>query len=199
MTPGFFAIISSMIVYGLVHSILASHTVKHLAERALGGWVNRVYRLFFSAMAVLTFLPVLALLARMPDAGIYTLTAPWLYLTVAIQMLSAVGMLAAVWQTGFLSFVGFTDLLADPAATKSILVTAGFYRWMRHPIYTFSLLFLWLVPYMTWNILALNIGVTGYFVVGTIFEERKLRHEFGQAYDVYARRTPRFIPGIKIL
>ncbi|MFN7037866.1 MAG: methyltransferase family protein, partial [Bellilinea sp.] len=79
------------------------------------------------------------------------------------------------------------DLLRDKG-------TWGLYRWVRHPLYTCSLLFLWLMPVMSWNLLALNLGVTLYFIIGSRFEEDKLLDEFGEAYAEYRRRTPAFLP-----
>ena len=77
-------------------------------------------------------------------------------------------------------------------------MTGGLYRWVRHPLYTCSLLLLWLVPTMTWNLLALAIGLTVYILMGIVFEERKLLREFGPAYAEYRRRTPGLIPFLKI-
>ena len=74
------------------------------------------------------------------------------------------------------------------------LVLTGLYRWMRHPIYTAGLLFIWLMPVMTANLLALNIGLTIYFIIGALFEERKLVREFGEEYLQYRKVTPMLIP-----
>ena len=78
------------------------------------------------------------------------------------------------------------------------LVTRGFYRYVRHPIYTFSFLLIWLIPVVTWNILALMIGLTIYTFIGTLLEERKLREEFGAVYDEYRRETPMVFPKIRV-
>jgi protein-S-isoprenylcysteine O-methyltransferase Ste14 len=50
------------------------------------------------------------------------------------------------------------------------------------------------VPVMTLNLLAINLSLTVYILVGAYFEERKLRREFGQVYRDYADVTPMFIP-----
>jgi protein-S-isoprenylcysteine O-methyltransferase Ste14 len=50
------------------------------------------------------------------------------------------------------------------------------------------------MPVMSWNLLALNLGVTLYFIIGSRFEEDKLLDEFGEAYAEYRRRTPAFLP-----
>ena len=47
---------------------------------------------------------------------------------------------------------------------------------------------------MTPNLLTLNIGVTLYFWIGSIFEERKLVREFGDAYRAHQARVPRLFP-----
>jgi len=60
------------------------------------------------------------------------------------------------------------------------------------------LIFIWFSPVMTYNLLALFIGLTIYIVIGAIYEERKLEREYGQSYRDYQARTPMLIPGLKI-
>jgi protein-S-isoprenylcysteine O-methyltransferase Ste14 len=69
---------------------------------------------------------------------------------------------------------------------------------VRHPLYLFGLLILWLTPFMTANMLVVYIGLTIYLLVGAYFEERKHSHEFGMPYLEYKSRTPMFIPGLNI-
>ena len=73
----------------------------------------------------------------------------------------------------------------------------GLYRFVRHPLYTAGLVIIWLMPVMTCNLLALNIGLTLYVLIGAVYEERKLLKEFGQAYAAYRQRTPMLIPGLR--
>jgi len=79
------------------------------------------------------------------------------------------------------------------------LVTWGPFAYVRHPIY--SALFLWLIAMAVgfghyWGLV---LGVPLYWI-GTILrtreEERLLRAQFGAAYEAYARRLKRFLPGI---
>jgi protein-S-isoprenylcysteine O-methyltransferase Ste14 len=81
----------------------------------------------------------------------------------------------------------------EPAQLK----TGGLYRYIRHPLYLMGLVFIWLFPYMTGNILVFNLSLTLYILIGVFFEERKLRREFGQEYSAYAARTPMLIPFLK--
>ncbi len=77
------------------------------------------------------------------------------------------------------------------------LVITGVYRHVRHPLYSAGIVFIWLLPVMTVNVLAINIALTLYVLVGAYFEERKLRSKFGQEYIDYAAVTPMFIPFLK--
>jgi protein-S-isoprenylcysteine O-methyltransferase Ste14 len=196
---GFPWILLACALYGVVHSLLAALWVKNRARRALGGAAYaRFYRLFFSIMGGVTFLPILALVALLPDRPIYAVPAPWSVLMVVLQAAAVAGIAVGVLQTGAMRFVGIQQVFRPAAQEASeTLITGGLYRLVRHPLYTFSMLFLWLTPVMTWNILALNLGLTAYMLAGSIFEEHKLVEQFGQAYLDYRRRTPRIIPGIK--
>ncbi len=50
---------------------------------------------------------------------------------------------------------------------------------------------------MTWNLLALFLGITAYMLIGSWFEEQKLLRQFGEAYAEYQKKTPAFIPRLK--
>lgn len=200
---GFFYILLACALYGLLHSLLAAHTTKNLAMRWMGtGAYRRFYRLFFVFIAFVTTLPLLALLPgqallpKMPDQVIYRIPAPWVYLTLLIQGLAMITLLMGVLQTGALAFLGLRQLLnpAPGTGAPEKLVVSGLYHWVRHPLYTASLLILWLAPSLTWNLLALNLGLSAYLLIGTIFEERKLVQQFGKEYEDYRQRTPRIVP-----
>ena len=79
---------------------------------------------------------------------------------------------------------------------KGELVTTGTYRYVRHPQYT-GLLLLSLGMLIEWATLPLLIlfPVVVYMYVRLARrEERDMLKEFGTAYDLYMKRTKRFIP-----
>ena len=198
---GFWWILLAMAVYGVVHSILAANAIKRLAAR----WVRddafrKYYRLFYSVMGGITLLPVLALMVLLPDRVIYSIPFPLVLLTLLIQALCLIGLLAAVSSTGGVSvFIGLYQAMRPGGVPmREKFVANGLYRFTRHPIYTCSILFVWLMPVMAWNLLAFNLGLTAYMVIGSIFEERKLVEQFGQEYINYRKKTPRIIPGVKL-
>lgn len=188
-------ILLALAIWGIVHSLLASLWFKDWVRRRFEKLYERGYRLFFNIFAAISFLPVLVLVVWLPDTVIYIIPLPWSLVTLGIQGLALAGLAYGVYQTGAMNFLGLEQLL-DPlaAARPRPLVTGGLYRYVRHPLYFFGLLLLWLVPRMSWNWLAFSIGATLYLTIGTLFEERKLRREFGEEYEQYRRRTPMLIP-----
>ena len=92
---------------------------------------------------------------------------------------------------------GLAQLLADAPSEASPLQIRGFYCYVRHPLYLFALILLWLTPVMTVNIATANVVIAAYFYIGSVFEERKLLVEFGEAYADYQRRVPRLIPRLR--
>ena len=198
MTAGFWWILLSMIVYGGLHSLLASRRFKAALQRRFGSGGVRWHRFIFSIIGGLTFLPPLALVVLLPDRQIYAISPPgssWLRL---LQFAGLVGLVYGVMQTGFFNFIGL-DRVLDPAAVDRTpqFITGGLYRLVRHPLYTSTMLVLWASPTLSWNRLALNLGVSAYFIIGSLFEEQKLLDEFGEDYATYRRRTPAFLPRLR--
>jgi protein-S-isoprenylcysteine O-methyltransferase Ste14 len=156
----------------------------------------RIYRLLYNLFAVISFVPSLYLMITLPDILLYRIPAPWSYWMLAGQVLSLMLLLASAMQTDLLSFAGLRQLLEEEK--RGSLVTGGLYRSVRHPLYTFSLLILWLSPSMSLNSLVVYASLTVYILIGIYFEERKLLREFGQDYADYKSSTPMLIPGLKL-
>jgi protein-S-isoprenylcysteine O-methyltransferase Ste14 len=188
-----FWLIFFIAVWGIVHSLLASLGFKAFLRRALGDGFMKSYRLLYNLFAATSFAPVLYLMISLPDKMFYQVPPPWSYLMLAGQVISALFLFVAVLQTDLLAFVGLRQLFEEE---KSSLVTSGLYRFVRHPLYTFSLLILWLSPSVTVNTFVVYVALTLYLLIGAVFEERKLQREFGQEYTNYRSATPMLIPGL---
>jgi protein-S-isoprenylcysteine O-methyltransferase Ste14 len=149
--------------------------------------------LAYNVFSVLSFAPILWLMVILPDRVLFQIPAPWIYLSLAGQLLAVVILVVGVLQTGPLSFIGLRQFFEREESSPQ-LVTDGLYRWVRHPLYTAGLLFIWLTPVMTQNTLVVIIAATVYIIVGAFYEERKLEREFGAAYAEYKAATPMLIP-----
>jgi protein-S-isoprenylcysteine O-methyltransferase Ste14 len=199
-------LILSVLLWGFLHSLLASHTAKELVVRLLREPLARSYRLVYNLFAGLSFLPILGIAAVTPDRRLYLVPFPWSVLMIIGEVLALFALLAGLRQTDVWEFLGLQHL-ADSNTNKSPdgpvetvqgrLVTKGMYRYVRHPLYSAGIAFIWLLPLMTINVLAINVALTVYVVIGAYFEERKLRRDFGQEYVDYAAVTPMFVPFLK--
>lgn len=183
----------SILAWGALHSLLASRQVKTSFERWLGMKAMRFYRLAYNLLSILTFLPILWLAVVLPDRQLYAIPLPWLALTLAGQALAAVLLGIGVFQTGLLDFTGL-GALAGRETSASKLVTRGLYRFVRHPLYSAGILFIWLTPVMTINLFIILAASTMYIILGAYIEERKLRREFGAEYAAYQAAVPMLIP-----
>ena len=64
---------------------------------------------------------------------------------------------------------------------------------VRHPWYAGGILIVWIGNPDVTAVLT-NLVITGYFLIGAIFEEQKLLAEFGEEYMDYRRRVSMFFP-----
>lgn len=196
-------LILAVIVWGALHSWLASLQAKDLTRRWLGERFMCFYRLAYNLVAGLSFLPVVGLAVWLPDRPLYLVPLPWAGLMVAGQLLAVAALIGGFLQSDPAEFLGLRQIAGgcqrnDPMAARGgELIVSGLYRHVRHPLYTAGLTFIWLMPVMTVNLLALNLALTLYIVIGAIFEERKLLREFGEQYRRYQAVTPMLIPRLR--
>jgi protein-S-isoprenylcysteine O-methyltransferase Ste14 len=130
------------------------------------------------------------------------LTAYWLAPLVGTQPIHAnraFGNIILVL-SGALAFAlsMWTHATLPPLSRGKSVVTAGPFKYVRHPNYASFLLFffglaLWLDHwlFLAWAILEVVI-----WHLAALYEERFMRGDFPQAYDEYCRHTKRFIPGL---
>ncbi len=190
-------LVLSVLIWGLIHSLLASPDVKKPVRRAMGERGKRFYRLIYNFIAVVSFIPVLIIAALTSDRQLYLVPLPWSGLMVLGELVAVAVIGINLWQIDVLDFIGLRPFLGSAEKPGQTLFTSGLNRYVRHPQYSAGLVFIWLLPLMTANILAINIGLTLYVFVGAYFEERKLRRIFGKEYADYQSVTPMFIPFLK--
>ena len=93
----------------------------------------------------------------------------------------------------------FAEIFAGfGAETKMPLQIKGLHRYMRHPLYSGTLLLCLGIcvafPQLkNWYVLLLMFV---YLLIGIWLEEKKLIRHFGDAYVQYKKRVKRLIPGV---
>jgi protein-S-isoprenylcysteine O-methyltransferase Ste14 len=194
MKLGVFVVVICFVAWAVVHSSLAGHTVKGWVSRFLGHRAMRWYRLSFNVFALMTFLPLVGGVFLYPDELVYMIPSPWRWFMQSGQLVLFISIIRVVQKTGILHFLGLEQLKPGDPQAEPVLLANGLYRYVRHPLYTLSIVLLWLTPTMYWNRLTLYMLMSLYFFVGSLHEERLLIAEFGKDYLDYRRQVPRLFP-----
>lgn len=193
-------VLIAMLIYGIVHSLIASRGVKDAFRQSFGERAyHGLYRLFYNGVALVTIVPVALLVVFRPGDTVWQVDLRWELPLLAIQALGLVGFVFALLQIDLGRFGGLRQLRAylsdEPLPLPpEPLQTGGVYGWVRHPLYLFSMMIIWPVTTMTGAYLGFCIGATLYFLAGSYFEERRMLREFGQAYEAYRQRVPWLLP-----
>ena len=98
--------------------------------------------------------------------------------------------------------IGKPSVTAVPTANlrfenTTALISAGAYRFIRHPLYASLLALAWcayLKNPLQITGLRLTAGATGFLIATSVTEERENLARFGPAYVKYMKRTRRFVP-----
>lgn len=195
-------IIIWMLGFALLHSLTADQRVKSafagiFGERFYQGW----YRIFYNLLSVILLVPV-TLLWLPGGETLWRIPAGLQIVFLILSVIGLIGAALSILQIDSGQFVGIAQVVAYlrgdalPLATKPLTIT-GLYRFVRHPLYFFSLLAMWFVPIMTTHLFAFNMMATLYFVFGSLIEERRMLRIFGDDYTQYQQQVAWLIPFVR--
>ncbi len=161
---------------------------KKVAERE-----SKLSAVLWSVLAVFWFSFALVYAILHPEwISWFTLPLPtWLrWIGVGLGIV-AVPLLLWVHQTIGRYWIAYLDLRENHR-----LVTDGPYRWIRHPMYTQSIIFLTALSLVSANLLMMFCSsITIILIFNRIpKEERMMTERFGDEYRDYVRRTGRLLP-----
>ena len=185
------------VIFCLLHSLLASIRVKkEVAKRS--GIFFKYYRLYYTVFAFVSFAAIIIYQLALSSLYIFSPNAISDTTGVILSTIGLAIMLVCI-KKYFGNLSGLKTLFIDEYETGNKLVVTGIHRYVRHPLYGGTFLFIWglfiLMPYG--SLLVSNLIITCYTLIGIGFEEQKLLREFGQAYEEYKKKVPKIIPSLK--
>ncbi|MFA7290416.1 MAG: isoprenylcysteine carboxylmethyltransferase family protein [Melioribacteraceae bacterium] len=193
-------IIFLFVLFGVSHTILASCNIK---KRIIENAGNKIafYRLFYNISSLIIFLAIYEI-APKPNLVIYDLAFPYDLISVGLQIVF-IGLL--IWTIRYIDgkeFLGISQIIRYYKGTydineldeKQSLVIKGPFKFVRHPIYLFSFMFLLVRPTMDLFYLISLVCILVYFVIGSYYEEKKLIERFGDEYLEYQKKVARIFP-----
>ncbi len=121
----------------------------------------------------------------------------WRWLLRGVALLGVAGVL---W--GVLAFRDFDPFGRQPIRAAlagcrnpvPVFVLRGPYRWVRHPLYFFTLVMFWAMPDFSLDRLLFNVAWSAWIVLGAHLEERDLGADFGEEYLQYQKAVPMLLP-----
>jgi methanethiol S-methyltransferase len=186
-------LITLWLIFGFSHSLLAATNVRAFFEK-LSNNKPYLFRLMYNLIAlILLYLIIektIELNELIPIFSNYFL----IKLIGIVLILSGFYVLFGVAKQMDLSaFFGFKN-----EEINGDLMTDGWYKIVRHPLY-FGLFLLFLGIFCVFPTIGVAISVVFsklYILIGIEFEEKKLRHIFGQNYIDFSKGKKKFIPFI---
>lgn len=180
-----------------MHSLLASISLKQWLTKK---WKTnfKYYRLYYTLFATASFIAVITYQVLLPSPYVFSPGLVSYTLGTSISLTGLVIMTICI-KKYFLSLSGLKTLFIDEVTTGNQLIVTGIHRYVRHPLYSGTFLFIWglfiFLPHT--SLLIANFIITVYTLIGINFEEQKLMREFGPPYEAYRKKVPKIIPSFK--
>lgn len=187
MNSSIAAVWISGLIFALIHSFMAIDFCKKRFYKY--GLDPHSYRMGYSFLALMLSIIWIWFLFHLPDKPYYEVEgmAAWLLRGVQLSGVAVVGLsLSHVDAMAFLGFRPFPDHI-EPFRES------GIYRYLRHPMYTGFMMILLASPAQSLVSLNLALFVTLYFMIGAIFEERRMVAAHPHYAD-YQKRVSAFVP-----
>ena len=183
--------------YCALHSALISTTFTDFIKRTMGER-SRYHRIFFNLFSVASIIPLL-IYSRSASLGIERLFA-WegtlRIVKYALIGMAAILILAVGSRYSMSRFLGIEQIQGKSGKGMTEgggLDSSGILGLIRHPWYVAVFILLWTGD-LTPSKIIINVILSGYLVIGTLLEERKLVLEFGDRYRKYQAEVSMFIP-----
>jgi len=195
------AILSGLwICWCTMHSLLITRSVIAFFKNILKEKFA-YYRLYYNLFSILTLIPILFYPFSIRERVLFDWPGAWLLLKLAMYI-AAFKLFYGGYRVYDLQYVvGLKQIRYFSTEKKlepMLFKTSGILEYVRHPWYAGGILLIWGFGDITDVSLVIKVILTGYFIIGTILEERKLVVEIGEPYKEYCRRVPMLIPWRRI-
>ena len=111
--------------------------------------------------------------------------------------LAILGTCWGMWALRSVDMFGMDAVIKNQEGEQAVsrpFIVHGPYRWVRHPLYLFTIMLFWSCPVITADRLLFNVLWTLWIVIGTMLEEGELIDVFGDDYRDYQAKVPMLLP-----
>jgi protein-S-isoprenylcysteine O-methyltransferase Ste14 len=182
-------------IYFFLHSYLASVACKDWVDKHMPR-LNYRYRMIYNGVSIVGLIPILYFLASTSSVFLFEKTTTLKYIALMLATWGIILVKTAFKTYNIREFIG-----TNKNESKSEFVKTGLLKYMRHPIYTGTILIIigfWLFIPSILNLTTV-LCVFIYLVFGIRLEEEKLINEFGEEYENFQQEVPMLFPSIMSL
>jgi protein-S-isoprenylcysteine O-methyltransferase Ste14 len=179
-------LIAFWLVYSISHSLFASNKVKKWLD-----FTKKYYRIAYSIFSLVGLLAILFWMALQPKTWLWEIIPFTKGVGLSMATFGLLIIRRVIGQISVSEFIGL-----KPEVLVPDLIVKGSFEYVRHPIYTGTILLIW--GYFVFSPNDLNLisafCITIYTLIGIRIEEKKLLETFGKPYADYKSKTPMLIP-----
>ncbi len=180
------------LLYFYMHSLLAASSVKDFLAKKFTVMSPRSYRIGYNIIGLTGILLLFYFQFIIPSTILFTTGFITHSIAFCLLLAGFIIMIFAISNYDWKSFVGITE------EKKFALVIAGMNKYVRHPLYSGTMLFV--MGFFIWQPyfknLMLMVLMWVYLAIGIVYEERKLVKLYGDVYKNYQKKVKKMIPFI---
>ncbi len=181
----------------LLHSLF----IHPFVQSRLYAWSNRLtagtYRLYYILFSLITLVPVIWYTLLQEQTVLFAFSGAWRIVQILLLCYAALMFYLgshAYDMPFFLGLKQWQDFRKGRTQRQIEFHHSGILKYVRHPWYSGGIALLWVTSPLTTVSLPVRVFLTGYFIIGTMLEERRLKKELGQQYIEYCQKVPMLLP-----
>ena len=181
-------------LFGLQHSLMVRPSFKTWFNTVVPEVAQRstytLFSAFFLALIIYFWMPVEGQVWHF-ESGIFF----WLFTAVYVIGWSVATL--ATFQIDHFELFGLHQIwrhLKNIPEPEPEFTEKSFYKYVRHPIQSGTMVGLWATPSMSAGHLLFSLTFTLYILIGLYYEEKDLVKTLGEAYADYKKRIPMLFP-----
>ncbi len=197
VTKSFLINVGLIALFGIQHTLMARKFFKEKWTNIVPKPVERSTYVLFSSLAI-----ILLLWFWQPlPTTIWNVEITWAALVMDWGFwLGWLILFLSTWMIDHFNLFGIKQVwhyMQGKEVNPPQFMEPGFYKYVRHPLMLGFIIAFWSISHMTVGHLIFSTGMTLYILIGVYFEEKKMIRHFGERYEDYRKRVPKFFPGMK--
>ncbi len=181
-----------VLLFGLQHSVMVRESFKRVISKCIKEPFTRAFYTIISSL----FLGLIIIFWQPINIVVWQFEGFGVYITLGLYILGWSIAVISTFLIDHFELFGVHQIyryITNTPEPKSEFTERGFYRYVRHPIQSSTLVGMWATPYMSMGHLLFSLLFTLYVAIGLYFEERDLTKSLTE-YLEYKKRVPMLFP-----